>query len=119
MSKPEQDTSTAESHAGSLLLLTWIAGMLDGTSYLREQVFTAKMTGNIVLLGIHLVQKDFPGAGRSLLALFAFAIGCLIAGLLILEREDQGRSVMTIGFSAELFLLMIFAALFLIGQATD
>jgi len=102
MSKFAQDTSKAESYATNLLLLTWIAGMLDGLSYLRGHVFTANMTGNIVLLGIHLVQKDFPDAARSLLALFAFAIGCIIAGLLILEREDPGRSVMRMGFSAEL-----------------
>lgn len=65
MSKLAQDTSKAESYATNLLLLTWIAGMLDGLSYLRGHVFTANMTGNIVLLGIHLVQKDFRmPAGR-------------------------------------------------------
>ncbi|HTW65061.1 MAG TPA: YoaK family protein [Bryobacteraceae bacterium] len=117
MSDLQPDTSTAESHAVSLLLLTFIAGMLDGLSYLRENVFTANMTGNMVLLGIHLTQRDFPDAGRSLVALAAFAIGCIIAGFLILEREDRGRSVMTIGFSAELFLLIIFAVLFLMGRA--
>ncbi len=53
-----QDASTAESHGGNLLLLTWTAGMLDGLSYLRAHVFTANRTGNIVLLGIHLVQKE-------------------------------------------------------------
>lgn len=117
MSKFAQDTSKAESYATNLLLLTWIAGMLDGLSYLRGHVFTANMTGNIVLLGIHLVQKDFPDAARSLLALFAFAIGCIIAGLLILEREDPGRSVMRMGFSAELLLLIVFAAVFLMDRA--
>jgi uncharacterized membrane protein YoaK (UPF0700 family) len=116
MTNLEQDTSTAESHATSLLLLTFVAGMLDGLSYLRGHVFTANMTGNIVLLGIHLLQRDFPDAGRSLVALLAFAIGCIVAGLLILAGEDQGRPVMTIGFSAELILLMIFAALFIMGH---
>ncbi len=101
----------AESHATNLLL-TWAAGMLDGLSYVRAHVFTANMTGNLVLLGIHLVQRDFPDAGRSLLALFAFAAGCFVAGLLILKREDQGRPVMPIGFSAELVFLVIFAGLF-------
>jgi uncharacterized membrane protein YoaK (UPF0700 family) len=117
MTKLAQDISKAESYAANLLLLTWIAGMLDGLSYLRGHVFTANMTGNIVLLGIHLVRKEFPDAGRSLLALFAFAIGCIIAGFLILQREDRNRSFMRIGFSAELFLLIIFAALFLMGGA--
>jgi uncharacterized membrane protein YoaK (UPF0700 family) len=117
MSKLMQDTSKAESYATNLLLLTWIAGMLDSLSYRRGHVFTANMTGNIVLLGIHLVQKDFSDAGRSLLALSAFAIGCIIAGLLILEREHRGGSVMRMGFSAELFLLIIFGALFLMGRA--
>jgi hypothetical protein len=38
MTKPEQDASTAKSHAGNLLLLTWTAGMLDGLSDLRGHV---------------------------------------------------------------------------------
>jgi uncharacterized membrane protein YoaK (UPF0700 family) len=117
MSKLAQDTSKAESYATNLLLLTWIAGMLDGLSYLRGHVFTANMTGNIVLLGIHVVQKDFPDAGRSLLALFAFALGCIVGALGILEREGRVSYVMRIGFFAELFLLIIFAVLFLMGDA--
>ncbi|MGB6947233.1 MAG: YoaK family protein [Bryobacteraceae bacterium] len=102
----------AESQSANLLLLTWTAGMLDALSYIRAHVFTANMTGNLVLLGIHLVERDFPDAGRALLALFAFAAGCFVAGLLILEKEDRGRPVMPIGFSAEFIFLLIFAGLF-------
>lgn len=116
MSDRNHDTSTAESHAANLLLLTWTAGMLDGLSYLRGHVFTANMTGNIVLLGIHLVQRNFPDAGRSLISLLAFALGCLVAGLLILEREDRQRPVMAIGFSVELLFLVVFAVLFLVHR---
>jgi uncharacterized membrane protein YoaK (UPF0700 family) len=112
MSEFAQNTSKAESHSANLLLLTWTAGMLDGLSYIRAHVFTANMTGNLVLLGIHLVQRDYPDAGRALLALFAFAAGCFVAGLLILEKEDRGHPVMPIGFSAELIFLVIFAGLF-------
>lgn len=112
MSEFAQNTSKAESHAANLLLLTWTAGMLDGLSYVRAHVFTANMTGNLVLLGIHLVQRDYPDSGRSLLALFAFAAGCFAAGCLLLEKEERGHPVMPVGFSAELILLVIFAGLF-------
>lgn len=117
MSELKQDPSVIESHVTNLLLLTWTAGMLDGLSYVRAHVFTANMTGNLVLLGIHIVQRDFADAARSLLALFAFAIGCVVAGLLILEREDRGRSMMTLGLSAELFFLMIFVGFFQLDRA--
>ncbi len=116
MSEFAQNTSKAESYSVNLLLLTWTAGMLDGLSYIRAHVFTANMTGNLVLLGIHLVQRDFPDAGRALLALFAFAAGCFVAGLLILQKQDRGQPVMSIGFSAELIFLVIFAGLFQLGR---
>ncbi len=117
MSDLNPAVSKAEAHATNLLLLTWTAGMLDGLSYVRAHVFTANMTGNLVLLGIHAVQRDLGDAGRSLLALIAFAAGCVIAGVLILERERQGRPAMAIGFGAELILLLIFALLFPLDHA--
>lgn len=110
MSESEQDRF-AEAHAANLLLLTFNAGMLDGLSYLRAHVFTANMTGNTVLLGVHLVQHDFADAGRSLLSLAAFAGGCILAAAIVLKRETPERPNIIPGLSLELIFLMIFAAL--------
>lgn len=112
MKGPLQDTTTAESHALNLLLLTWIAGMLDALSYVRAHVFTANMTGNLVLLGIHFMQGDTADALRSLLSLASFAVGCILGALVILRREERQRASLTAGFLAEFLLLLIFAVLY-------
>ena len=88
----------------NLLLLHWIAGMLDGLSYVRAHAFTANMTGNLVLLAIHTAQRNRTDAIRSLVALIAFALGAFGAALLVVERED-GRGGITLGFAAEFCLL--------------
>jgi len=112
MSDAQRNASTDRVNPANLLLLSWAAGSLDGLSYIRSHVFTANMTGNIVLLGIHWMQHDIPDALRSLVALTAFVIGCFLAGVMLLEREDQGRRVNPVGFTAEFLLLIVFAVLF-------
>ena len=112
MSELKRDRSTAESHAANLLLLTWNAGMLDGLSYLHAHVFTANMTGNVVLLGLHLAERDLPDAWRSLLALGAFAAGCILAGMFLLKREEADQSAIVPGLSLELIFLGVFGLLF-------
>jgi len=112
MGEPIRDTTTAEAHTLNLLLLTWIAGMLDGLSYIRAHVFTANMTGNLVLLGVHLMDDDIPDALRSLVALGAFALGCILAAFLMLRHEEAEHSSLTLGFAAEMLLLTAFAILY-------
>src|SRR2546427_5924771 len=62
-----------------LVALTFAAGSVDAVALLRLDVFTAVMTGNIVLLGLALGQGAFQNALRSLVALAAYAVG-VIAG---------------------------------------
>ena len=69
-----------------LLALTWAAGNVDAIGYLGlGRVFTANMTGNTVLLGLHLGQEQGAAALRALLALVGFGIG-LAVGALVVER---------------------------------
>jgi uncharacterized membrane protein YoaK (UPF0700 family) len=69
-----------------LLALTWAAGSIDAIGYLGfGRVFTANMTGNTVLLGLHLGQEQGGAALRALLALAGFGVG-LVMGALIVER---------------------------------
>lgn len=98
-----------------LLLLTWTAGALDGLSYLSGGVFTANMTGNTVLLALHLVQHQADPAIRCLVSLGAFAAGCF-AGALLLEgtvRRPQAERNLAIASRIELPLLLAFAFLWL------
>lgn len=65
------------------LLLAAAGGMLDSYSYLnRGQVFATAETGNIVLLGLQLAQRNWSGILRYLLPILAFAAGVLAAELL-------------------------------------
>jgi uncharacterized membrane protein YoaK (UPF0700 family) len=65
-----------------LVALTFAAGAVDAIVFLRLDVFTAVMTGNIVLLGLAIGQGAFRNALRSLIALGAYAGGVLAAARL-------------------------------------
>jgi uncharacterized membrane protein YoaK (UPF0700 family) len=72
-----------------LLALTWAAGNVDAISYLGlGRVFTAMMTGNMVLLGLALGQGHVLAAFRSMLALAGFALGVGLGAAII--RDDPG-----------------------------
>src|SRR5205807_8821734 len=60
-----------------LVALTFAAGAVDAVVFLRLDVFTAVMTGNIVLLGLAIGQGAFRNALRSLRALAAYPGGVL------------------------------------------
>ncbi|MGE4276992.1 MAG: YoaK family protein [Lawsonibacter sp.] len=65
------------------LLLAFAGGMLDSYSYLnRGQVFATAETGNIVLLGLQLAQRNWAGGLHYLLPILSFAVGVLAAELL-------------------------------------
>src|SRR5207247_9301469 len=62
-----------------LVVLTFAAGSVDAVALLRLDVFTAVMTGNIVLLGLAVGQGAYRNALRSLIALVAYGAG-VVAG---------------------------------------
>jgi len=96
-----------------LLVLTWAAGCVDAISYLGlGHVFTAMMTGNIVLLGLALAQGDVLAALRSVFAVIGFSVGVFI-GAMIAERESkiaEWPGVVTLALAAETGMLAIFTA---------
>jgi uncharacterized membrane protein YoaK (UPF0700 family) len=62
-----------------LLTLTAAAGSTDAVTYLGlGRIFTANMTGNLVLLGIAIAQGQLAGATRSIVAFAAFGLGMLV-----------------------------------------
>ena len=71
-----------------LLTLTAAAGSTDAVSYLGlQRVFTANMTGNLVLLGAAIGQGQLAGSLRSVLAFAAFGAGVL-AGARLTAGSD-------------------------------
>ena len=71
-----------------LVALTFVAGCVDGISYLGlERVFTANMTGNAVLLGLAIGQAQELQVVRSVVALLGFVAGVALGARLV----DPGR----------------------------
>jgi uncharacterized membrane protein YoaK (UPF0700 family) len=96
-----------------LLTLTAAAGSVDAVSYLGlGRVFTANMTGNLVLLGIAIGERQLGGAVRSVIALAGFAVGVLI-GVRVTARTDATAVwplSVTLALLVELGLLVAFFA---------
>ncbi len=68
----------------ALLVLTFTTGLVDAVSYLRlGRVFTANMTGNVVLLGFGVAGGQGLPVLAPVLSLIAFLVGSLLAGLLV------------------------------------
>ena len=64
-----------------LLVMTCVTGIVDAVSYLAlGHVFTANMTGNVVLLGFAVAGVKGLSATRSLTALFCFFAGAVFGG---------------------------------------
>ncbi len=75
-----------------LVALAFGAGAVDAISYLGlGKVFTANMTGNIVLLGVAVGGGEKATVVRSAISLVAFAAG-VVAATLITERSGPQRS---------------------------
>src|SRR5689334_20755989 len=99
---------SGDEHAGlrqALILLgmTVGTGMVDAVSFLAlGRVFTANMTGNIVLLGFALAGTSGLSVARSSVALAGFLLGAVAGGRM---SRWAGRA-----FLAEVFLLAAGAA---------
>jgi len=68
---------------GSLTVLTVVSGLVDAVSYLGlGHVFTANMTGNVVLLGFAAAGAPGFSVGASLTSIGSFLLGAVCAGRL-------------------------------------
>jgi uncharacterized membrane protein YoaK (UPF0700 family) len=96
-----------------LIGLTFAAGCVDAISYLAlGRVFTANMTGNILLLGLAVAQSMGAQTQRSVVALVAFAAGVAIAANVGRARghQDVWPVRVTLALAVEGVLLIGFAA---------
>jgi uncharacterized membrane protein YoaK (UPF0700 family) len=96
-----------------LLAMTAVMGVVDAVSFLATgHVFTANMTGNIVLLGFALAGAAGLSVSRSSVALIAFLAGAVGGGRVTLDVS--GHRWVSRAFLIEASLLVLSVALAII-----
>src|SRR3954453_5904690 len=76
--------------ARGLLVLTFSTGLVDAVSYLGlGRVFTANLTGNIVLLGFGIAGSGGLPVVAPLVSLAAFLVGSTAGGVLAARTGDR------------------------------
>jgi len=96
---------TAEKIAPYVLLgMTAVTGLVDAVSFLSlGSVFTANMTGNILILAFATARVSGLSVARSLTALIAFVMGAILGGRITARASADSR----IRFGAQAFLLEV------------
>jgi uncharacterized membrane protein YoaK (UPF0700 family) len=93
----------------ALQLLTFVTGLVDAVSFLAlDHVFTANMTGNVVLLAFAVAGAPGLSVARSLTALVVFLVGAVLGGRLgVVMAATRRRWLVTVGVSEA---VLLFAA---------
>jgi uncharacterized membrane protein YoaK (UPF0700 family) len=102
---------------GERLLLSGVAGAVDGMGYVLLHVFTAHVTGNTVQVGTDLGRIDLSSAWRPAFAILAFAAGVALGALAreaCAQRGLAGRPAV-LGISGLLLAVFLGAGLALGG----
>jgi uncharacterized membrane protein YoaK (UPF0700 family) len=97
-----------------LLVLTFVTGLVDATSYLKlGHVFVANMTGNVVFLGFGIAGAGGISVWASLTALGSFLVGGVGGGRIGVRWASERSRLLTAATGAEL--VLVAAALVLAG----
>jgi len=107
----------------ALLALTGVTGLVDAVSFLGlGHVFTANMTGNVVLLAFAVAGAPGLSMARSSTSLVAFLVGAALGGRLGVAMAVAGRRRWLLTVALSEALLLVTAAIasigFDIGSAT-
>jgi len=88
----------------ALLGMTAVTGLVDAVSFLSlGRVFTANMTGNVVILAFATARVPGLSIVRSLTALFAFLVGAILGGRIMARAGVDSQ----IRFAAQAFVLEV------------
>jgi uncharacterized membrane protein YoaK (UPF0700 family) len=112
---------TAEKIAPYALLgMTAVTGLVDAVCFLSlGSVFTANMTGNILILAFATARVSGLSVTRASTALLAFVIGAIFGGRIMSRASDDSRIRFAIrGFLLEVICLFA-ASLCSIGYKSD
>ncbi|HEU0250377.1 MAG TPA: YoaK family protein [Solirubrobacteraceae bacterium] len=94
----------------ALLALTLTTGLIDAASYLGlGHVFTANMTGNVVLLGFGLAGAGGLPVIAPLVSLGAFLLGASVGGRLGVGIVHRHERIFLLGVGSEIALVGIAA----------
>src|SRR6267154_3061245 len=104
----------------ALLGMTMGTGLVDAVSYLSlGRVFTANMTGNLLVLAFSMAHVSGLSIARSSTALLSFLVGAILGGRIMARAGADSQ----IRFAAQAFLLedvFLFAAsLCAVGYRSD
>jgi uncharacterized membrane protein YoaK (UPF0700 family) len=81
-----------------------VTGFVDAVSFLSlGSVFTANMTGNILILASATTRASELSVARSSTALIAFVMGAILGGRITAQASADSR----IRFAAQAFLLKV------------
>jgi uncharacterized membrane protein YoaK (UPF0700 family) len=85
----------------ALVTLTFATGLVDAVSFLGlGRIFTANMTGNIVILGFAVAGVPGLSFARSFTSLMAFLAGAALGGRLALRlAAERWRWLLTVGLT--------------------
>jgi uncharacterized membrane protein YoaK (UPF0700 family) len=90
----------------ALLALTFSTGTVDAVSYLGlGHVFTANMTGNVVLLGFGIAGAGGLPVVSPIVSMGAFALGAGVGGVLVRRLGGRHRVHLAAALGAETALL--------------
>ena len=93
----------------ALLVLTGVTGLVDAVSFLGlGHVFTANMTGNVILLAFAVAGTPGLSMARSSTSLVAFLVGSALGGRLALAMAAASRRrwLLTVALSEALLLVI-------------
>lgn len=91
--------------------LSAVTGIVDAVCYLAfGHVFTANMTGNVVLLGFAVAGVESLSVSRSMTALAAFLIGAVLGVRLARSMNSSTHRWPAAAFGSEATLLFVSAA---------
>jgi len=98
--------------AAVAVVLTFVAGYVDAVGWLSlDRVFTAQMSGNFVLLAVHIVAGEKDRVLLQADAICAFFLGLVITGSIIeIGMRRRMQRIFIVALVVEFVLLAVFAA---------
>jgi uncharacterized membrane protein YoaK (UPF0700 family) len=96
----------------ALLVLTFTTGLVDAVSYLAlGRVFTANMTGNVVLLGFGIAGSGGLPVAGPIVSLAAFLVGSGAGGVLVRRWGERHPAMVARALGIEVSALAVAAIL--------
>ncbi len=110
---------TTRMHLGLMLALTFATGIVDALCYLGlDQVFTANMTGNVLILGMAIGDgKDLSLLG-PVLALIGFVLGGALVGRVLADSHEPWSTLST-WLLAVVAAIVLAVGIVLVGAGDD